>query len=122
NDQEIAAPFPSSNNTPPCAVINIGLLGSTFSGLSDPSSPFNEVLIYQRRHDRRPIILVQENILGAGQMRGTIYSKWGHVVLAGKGTYETRFVVGTLRLFALLDMDVQPSGLLPPANDVYLVE
>ena len=122
NDQETEAPLPSSNDTPPCAVINIGLLGSAFSGLSDPSSPFNEVFIYQRRHDRRPIILVQEDILGAGQMHGTIYSKWGHVVLAGKGTYDARFVVGTMRIIALLDVAIQPSTLLPPAADVYLVE
>ena len=72
--------------------------------------------------DRRPILIVQENILGAGQMRGTVYSKWGHAILAGKGAYDARFVVGTMRLIALLDMQIRPSTLLPPAHDVYLVE
>jgi hypothetical protein len=121
-DGEAVAPLPGTGNTPPCAVINIGLLSSTYSGLNDPSSPFNGLLIYQRRLDRRPIILVQENLLGAGQLRGTVYSKWGHLILAGKGSYDARFVVGTMRLIALLDMQIQPSVLLPPAQDVYLVE
>jgi hypothetical protein len=122
SDGESTAPFPSLASSLPSALINVGLLGSSFSGLNAPGSPFHGMLIYQRRHDRRPIILVQENLIGAGQLRGTIYSKWGHLVLAGKGTYEARIVVGTLRLLALLDMNVQPGELLPPAEDVYLVE
>jgi hypothetical protein len=121
-DGETAAPVPSSSNIPPCAVINVGLLGSNYSGLNDPSSPFHGLLIYQRRWDRRPIILVQENLLGPGQLRGTVYSKWGHAILAGKGSYDARFVVGSMRLIALLDMQIRPSVLLPPAADVYLVE
>jgi len=122
SDGAATAPPPGTGNTPPCAVVNIGLLGSRYRGLNDPSSPFNGMLIYQRRLDRRPIVLVQENLIGAGQLQGTVYSKWGHVVLAGKGTYDARFVVGTLRIIALLDLQIRPSSLLPPANDVYLVE
>jgi Flp pilus assembly protein TadG len=121
-DGQSNAPLPGSSNTPPCAVINIGLLSSTYRGLSDSGSPFDGLFIYQRRFDRRPIILVQENLIGPGQLRGTMYSKWGHVILAGKGTYDARFVVGTMRLIALLDMQIRPSILLPPAEDVYLVE
>jgi len=122
NDGQAVAPLPGIANTLPCAVINVGLLGSTYRGLNDPSSPFHGLLIYQRRFDRRPIVLVQENLLGPGQLRGTMYAKWGHMVLAGKGSYDVRFVVGTLRLIALLDMQIRPSSLLPPAEDVYLVE
>jgi hypothetical protein len=121
-DGSSAAPSPAVSNISPCAVINIGLLGSTYNALNAPGSPFHNILIYQRRHDRRPIILVQENLLGAGQLAGTVYSKWGHVVLAGKGTYDARFVVGTMRIVALLDLEIRPSVLLPPAQDVYLVE
>jgi hypothetical protein len=122
SDGENTAPVPNSSNVPPCAVVNIGLLSSTYSGLNDASSPFNGLFLYQRRLDRRPIIFVQENLIGAGQLRGTLYSKWGHVILAGKGTYDARFVVGTMRLVALLDMQIRPSTLLPPAEDVFLVE
>lgn len=114
----------SSNvtNILPSVVINMGVLGSSFSGLNDSASPFNGMMIYQRRADRRPIVLVQENLLGAGQLRGTVYSKWGHVILAGKGTYDARFVTGTMRIIALLDMQISPATLLPAAQDVYLVE
>jgi len=122
NDGASTAPLPNSNNSPPCTFINIGLVGSSMSGLNSPSSPFHNMLIYQRRHDRRPIVLLQENLLGPGQMTGTVYSKWGHLVLAGQGSYDARFVVGTLRFFALVDMQVSPSNLLPPAEDVFLVE
>jgi hypothetical protein len=80
------------------------------------------MLIYQRRLDRRPIVLVQENLLGPGQLHGTVYSKWGHVVLAGKGSYDARFVAGTMRIVALLDMQISPSVRLPAAQDVFLVE
>lgn len=117
------APAASSiPGTAPSVVINLGLLGSHFSGLNDASSPFNGLFLFQRRIDRRPIVLVQENLIGNGQLRGTVYSKWGHVVLAGRGTYDARFVTGTMRLIALLDINIEPTTLLPPAQDVFLVE
>lgn len=106
----------------PSAVINVGLLSSQFSPLDSPGSPYHGMMIYQRRHDRRPIVIVQENLLGAGTLQGTVYSKWGHLILAGKGTYNARFVVGTMRIVALLDVTIQPNQLLPPAQDVFLVE
>ncbi|PQO38772.1 hypothetical protein C5Y96_02505 [Blastopirellula marina] len=106
----------------PSAVVNIGLLGSDISPINDSSSPFDGFSFYQRRTDRRPMVFVQENLLGNGSLAGHIYSKWGHVILAGKGTFDARFVVGTLRIIALLDMDIRPTIDLPPAYDVYLAE
>jgi hypothetical protein len=122
NDGETTPPLTDPGNTLPSVAINLGLLGSTFSGLNDASSPFHGMFLFQRRHDRRPIILSQENLIGPGQIHGTVYAKWGHVVFAGKGTYNARFVVGTLRIVAVLDLLIQPSELLPPAEDVFLVE
>ncbi|GAA4436365.1 Tad domain-containing protein [Bremerella cremea] len=106
----------------PSTVVNIGLLGSKITPLDDPSSPFDGFAFYQRRFDRRPMVFVQENLLGNGNLEGNIYSKWGHVILAGKGVFDARFVVGTMRLVALLDIDIRPSVKLPPAYDVYLAE
>ncbi|QDU31650.1 hypothetical protein ETAA8_68100 [Anatilimnocola aggregata] len=106
----------------PVAAINVGLLGSKFTGLNDPGSPFHGMLVYQRRHDRRPIAIIQENILGAGAIRGAVYSKWGHTILVGKGDLDLRFVSGTMRIVALLDLDIDPTVTLPAAEDVYLVE
>ncbi|WP_425613993.1 pilus assembly protein TadG-related protein [Anatilimnocola sp. NA78] len=122
-DGETAAPTSGLVGTlVPVAVINVGLLGSTFKGLNDPSSPYYGMLIFQRRHDRRPIAIVQENILGAGAIQGTVYSKWGHTILVGKGDLDLRFVTGTMRIVALLDLDIRPTSFLPAAEDVYLVE
>jgi hypothetical protein len=121
-DLETAPPSVNVEELLPAAVINVGLLGSKFSGLNSGSSPFHGMLIYQRRHDRRPVLLVQENLIGAGEVQGTVYSKWGHVVLAGKGRCDARFVAGTMRIIALLDVQIRPTPLLSPAEDVYLVE
>ncbi len=121
-DLETSPPYQDVSNLLPSTVINIGLLNSTWRGLNAPGSPFDGMLIYQRRHDRRPIVLVQENILGAGTFQGTVYSKWGHVILAGKGNYDARFVAGTMRIVALLDCKIAPTAKLPAAQDVFLVE
>lgn len=106
----------------PAAVVNLGLLGSTLRGMNDPSSPYHGVLVFQRRHDRRPIVVVQENLLGPGVVDGSIYSKWGHVILVGKGECNSRFVVGSMRILALLDLLLKPTKPLPAATDVFLVE
>jgi hypothetical protein len=81
------------------------------------------MMVYQRRHDRRPIMLIQEkHLIGGGTLQGTVYAKWGHVILAGLGQYNAHFVAGTMRLIAVLNMDVNPSNPFPPAEDVFLVE
>ena len=74
------------------------------------------------RQDRRPVVLIQENLLGPGTIRGAIYAKWGHVILAGIGTYDARFVAGTMRIVAVSNLTISPSTLFPPAQDVFLVE
>jgi hypothetical protein len=80
------------------------------------------MLIYQRRQDRQPIVLTQENLINAGTINGTVYAKWGHVILAGIGTYDVNVVAGTMRLIALSNLNIKPTILFPPAKDVYLVE
>lgn len=122
NDGESTPPAQSVSTIPPIAAINIGLPSSTFAGLNDAGSPFHGMLIYQRRHDRRPIAIVRSDLLGGGVFQGTVYSKWGHVILAGQGTYDARFVAGTMRIIALQNVELHPGTLLPAAEDVYLVE
>lgn len=106
----------------PSAVIDVGLINSRFSPLDAPGSPFDGLLIYQRRLDRRPILIVQQTLLGNSQFSGNVYAKWGHVILAAHGTYRSAFVAGSLRVATALDSTVAPLELLPPAYDVYLVE
>jgi hypothetical protein len=106
----------------PSVVINAALPGSSFSPLASLTSPFNGMLVYQRRRDPRPVVVVQQSLLGASPLSGTIYAKWGHVLFTGGGTYDVRIVAGTARLVTVLGMTIAPNTLLPPAQDVYLVE
>lgn len=107
----------------PSVAINASLLNSTFSPLADPGSPFDGIFLYQRRQDRRMIALSYVGILlGGDNLAGTVYAKWGHVAMVGQGTIGTRIVAGTARFITVATTTVQPSNLLPPARDVYLVE
>jgi len=106
----------------PSAVINAGLLGSRYSPLNSPGSPFHGVLIYQRRADRRIIVISRDTLLAGNEFGGTIYAKWGHLVLAGSGTFDTRFVVGSMRFVNVIHASIEPTQLLTPATDVFLVE
>lgn len=121
-DGETTAPTSMVTSLLPSVVINYGLLTSKFSGLNSPSSPFHGMLIYQRRHDRRPIAIVQTNLLNSSALNGTIYAKWSHIILAGMGTNQARFVAGTMRVIALTDIEIKPTNYLPPAQDVFLVQ
>jgi len=110
----------------PSAVINAAILGSSFTPLDSPGSPFDGMLIYQRRTDRRPIVLVAEQLLGgllgSTELAGRIYCKWAPLVFVANGTFDLSMCVGSLRLVNALDCTLEPSDPLPPARDVYLVE
>ena len=109
-------------NLLPSVLIQGSLLGSGLSPLQDADSPFDGLLIYQRRHDRRPIVLIHQSLLGAGDLAGAVYAKWGHVIFVGNGTYDLRFACGTMRVLTLFNSRLRPSRLFPPAQDVLLVE
>jgi len=106
----------------PSVVINAAIPGSTFLPLNTGSSPFDGILIYQRRSDASPVVVVHSSLLGAGTFSGTFYAKWGHVLFTGAGTYDIRIVSGTARLVTVTGMTIVPSVFLPPAKDVFLVE
>lgn len=111
----IAALFPS--------VLMLPLLpGTSYSGLNDPSSPFDGMLIFQRQRDRRPI-LIEGLQSGSGNYSGTIYAKWGHsAFVPSGGSYGLRFASGTMRTITVGDALLNPQPLLPVANDVLLLE
>jgi hypothetical protein len=108
--------------TPISAVINAGLLGSRFTPLSETGSVYDGTLLFQNRADRRIIVVARDTLLSSGSLSGTIYAKWGHVVFSAMGTFDARFVVGSIRFVNVLDVTLQPSHLLPPAQDVFLVQ
>lgn len=120
---------PSLLNLVPSVVVVEGLSSMTWTGLDDPSSPFDRMLLFQRRHDRRPIVVVRQALGGAHTWSGNIYAKWGHLMLAGTGTMETNAVVGetnavvgTMRAALIGDLRLTPSAPLPPTKEVRLVE
>ncbi|WP_442485305.1 pilus assembly protein TadG-related protein [Aeoliella sp. SH292] len=107
----------------PSTLIAMLLPGGALTGLNDAGSPFDGMLLYQRRQDRRPIILEAQQLLGGGDITGTIYAKWGHVTfVGGAGTYDMRFVAGTMRVVTVTNTVIAPTTLLAPARDVLLFE
>lgn len=122
NDGETVPPAPAVTALVPSVVVNAGLLGSSFSGLNSPGSPFDGMLFYQRRTDRRPIAIVAEQLLGGSSLSGTVYAKWGQLLFVGHGTYDLRFAVGTARFVNALACTLNPTNPFPPVREVYLVE
>lgn len=122
SDGETEPPVPGVTSLVPSAVISAALLGSDFTGLSDSGSPFDRMLIYQRRQDRRPVVIVGEQIVGCGSFTGSVYAKWGQVLFAASGSYDLQIVGGTVRFVNVLSTTIAPTSLLPAAKDVYLVE
>jgi len=120
-DGNTVAPSGSLGNLVPGVVI-ASLLGSSYSPLSDSSSPFNGLLVYQRRVDRRPILFADEALILGGSLQGSVYAKYGQVIFAANGTYNMRFVAGSMLFLNVLQTSLSPSQLLPPAMDVYLVQ
>jgi hypothetical protein len=99
------------------------LAGGHISGLNDPSSPFNGMLVFQRRSDQRLVLIEAQQLVGSGEISGTIYAKWGHTLFAaGAGSYDLRFVSGTMRVLTVTNTTIAPTTLLPPARDVLLLE
>lgn len=121
SDGEAVPGNPAILDLLPSAVINLVLPGSRMSGINDPDSPFDGMLIFQRRRDRRPVAIVS-GLLGTPRVDGTVYAKWGHAILASRGTIETAFVAGTVRIVTTLPTTIAPRRLLPAAEDVFLLE
>ena len=121
-DGESVPPAPGVLTLLPSAVINLALPGSDIRGLDAPGSPFDGVVLYQRRADRRPLAIVTTSLLGGPDISGTVYAKWGHVILAASGTLDAAFVAGTMRIVSVFPTTISPQRPLPPAEDVFLLE
>lgn len=121
-DGETAPAGPNVLTLLPSAVLNVGLLGSKYSPLNSPSSPFHGLMIYQRRQDRRPILILNLDLLLGSDFAGNVYAKWGNAILAGVGTYRSAFCVGSLRILDVVDCRIEPSQYLPAVKEVFLVE
>ncbi len=95
----------------------------SLSALSDPSSPFNGLLLFKRRANVSPISIQGANASDAVQ--GTLYARWGNLSLAGPGNYQAQFVAGSLAITApanASDLTIRRGTCLARGAQVYLVE
>jgi len=121
-DGDTTPPTPQLGALFPSILIADTLIDSTFSPLDDADSPFDGMMLYQRRHDRRPIVITQQCLLLGGHFAGRVYAKWGHLTLVSGGEYDATFAVGTMRVVTVFDTLMAPTNPLPPANDAFVVE
>ncbi|WDQ16089.1 hypothetical protein [Rhodopirellula sp. P2] len=64
-----------------------------------------------------------KQLIGNNDLAGTIYAKWGHVLLVGAAAeYDLKIAAGTARVVTLGTTRLAPNNLFPAAQDVFLVE
>ncbi|WP_236696251.1 pilus assembly protein TadG-related protein [Rhodopirellula islandica] len=107
----------------PSVVIAPLLPGGKLTGVNLPGSPLDEMLIFQHPTDRRPIVMECQQLIGNNDLAGTIYAKWGHVLLVGAAAeYDLKIAAGTARVVTLGTTRLAPKNLFSAAQDVFLVE
>ncbi len=116
-------PPPTVSELLPSTLIASLVPGAKLTGLKSPGNPLNEMLIFQDRNDRRPILLEAQHLIGSTKLQGTIYAKWGHVsFVGGQGIYDFKTVSGSARFVTVGNTVIAPSELLKPSQDVVLVD
>lgn len=88
---------------------------------TNASSPFDGMVLYQRRLNTQPI-----KIAGNGSsdvLKGTVYAKWAALDLSGNGTFNSQYFVQSLNLTGngTLTLDYTNQH-IAKADLVYLVE
>ena len=61
---------------------------------SNASSPFDGLVIYQRRLNTQPMTLSGNG--SSDVLKGTVYAKWAPLDLSGNGTFNSQFAVQSL--------------------------
>ena len=74
--------------------------------MSNWATTFDGMLFYQRRmSDSRMQI---EGNSADGYLAGSFYAKWGELTINGQGTYDSSFVVGSLKAEGQAVMTINP--------------
>ena len=88
---------------------------------SNPSSPFDGMVVYQRRLNTQELKLAGNG--SSDVLTGTVYAKWAPIDLSGNGTFNSQFVVKEVKFTGngtlTLDVTGQP---LARSLQVFLVE
>jgi Flp pilus assembly protein TadG len=98
----------------------------TLAGLQDSTSPFNQMLFYQRRWNANQLSVggagLSINLDSSGK-GSTTYAKWADFKFAGQGTYNAQFLVGSMTLTGNSTVTINATGKnFGKANLVFLVE
>jgi hypothetical protein len=94
---------------------------SFYEGAQAVATQFDGMLFYQRRLNDQSINI--EGDSAEGLLEGTLYAKWAHCKIAGQGTYDAQFVLGSIEVAGQGDVTIDYSGKkLGKAPQVFLVE
>ena len=79
------------------------------------------MLFYQRRRNTKGLDIQGDS--SAGDLSGTLYAKWAPVKIAGSGTYDAQFVVGSMEITGSGVVTIDYAGKkMGKAPQVFLVE
>jgi hypothetical protein len=95
--------------------------GTTFSlgGITTTGSPFNGVLFFQDRANTQTLYLNNGSTV---PVTGTFYAPTATFQIAGGGTYDSQFIVGSFVASNGSTMTITPPAGPATANQVFLVE
>jgi len=71
-------------------------------------SVFDGMLIYYRRWNDSDLKI--EGNSSEGDLAGTLYAKWSDVQIAGQGTYDAQFIVGSMDISGQGDVTINYNG------------
>ncbi len=73
-----------------------------------PSEDFEGMLFYQRRLNTEGVDF--QGNAEEGNLAGTIYAKWAHFKIAGQGTFDAQFIVGSLEVTGSGELTINYTG------------
>jgi hypothetical protein len=98
-----------------------GLDSSTYAPGGIDVSDFDNMLFYQRRLSVAELQV--EGNSASGNLKGTLYAKFGEAKISGQGTYDAQFIVGSIDVHGEGDITIQYNGSgSAKAPQVFLVE
>ncbi|QDS91295.1 hypothetical protein FF011L_00240 [Roseimaritima multifibrata] len=119
---DLLEPVVGSVDLLPSVLIAQAVSRLELTGINDPGSPYNNLLFFQERDDRRPLIIEANDLLKSCVLSGSIYAQSAHLLMAGRGEYDLTAVTGTMRFVTVGKLTLNPANRLPPADDIFLVE
>jgi Flp pilus assembly protein TadG len=88
---------------------------------SNPASPYDGLLFYQRRLNTQTMNLSGNAAINS--LKGTVYAKYASLNLSGSGNMNTEFVVGQIDFTGNGTLNVKPTGQhFADSDRVFLVE